>query len=143
MNEIADRLNAPPSRRDIAEHVPGRLAQPIGLAVAAAHEVDEALVGQIRHGEFPCARDDRVGLAPVFDRRVAPKRQVAGRRDKPAAAVAEEIMIGGRRDFGHGEDGFGHADIGLAIFVHRQQTHQRRRLGASEGDFIAVTDQHP
>src|SRR5271154_6236695 len=40
MHEIANGLHAAPSRRARAEHIPGGLAQSIGFAVAAAHEID-------------------------------------------------------------------------------------------------------
>ena len=53
MDEIADRLNACPARRRVAEEVPGRLGQAVGLAVAAAQEKNQRLVRQILYRVLP------------------------------------------------------------------------------------------
>ena len=47
MHEIADGLHTTPSRRERAEHIPSRLAQSVGFAIAAAHEIDEDSSGKL------------------------------------------------------------------------------------------------
>jgi CoA-transferase family III len=89
VHEVANRLHASPSWRRRSEHVPGRLTQPVGFAIAAAHEIDEALVGQVGDGNFLGVRNEGVELAVVFDRGVAPERQIAHRGDEPTTDVAE------------------------------------------------------
>ena len=79
---------------DVAEQVPGDLAQAVGFAVAAAHQVDERLVGQFRHRHFPRVGRHPVQLAAVLDGRIAPHGEVAGGRHEPAAPVAEHIAVG-------------------------------------------------
>jgi len=43
VHEVADRLNQRPALRHLAEFGPGKFRQSVGLAVAAAEEVDERL----------------------------------------------------------------------------------------------------
>lgn len=46
MDEIADCLNAGPTRRSLAEQFPGQVQQLVAVAEAACQEEDESLVGQ-------------------------------------------------------------------------------------------------
>ena len=94
MDEIAHRLHAPPAGRGFAEQIPSRLAQLVGLAIAAPHKKEQAVVGQVRDRDFPCGEVRRVDLAIVFDRGVAPNREVAGGRDQSAATIAKCVEIG-------------------------------------------------
>ena len=142
MHEIANSLHAAPSRRARAERIPGGLAQSIGFAVAAAHEIDEAFIGQVGGRNLPCVRNGRLGLTGILDRRVAPERQIAGRRYQPQTFIAERIAIGRRWNDGRGEDPFGDANCLGVIVMHRKQADQRRRPRAVQGDFVAVADQH-
>src|SRR5206468_10476354 len=43
MNEIADRLHPRPTRRRLLEQLPGDLRKPVGLAVAAAEQIDQRI----------------------------------------------------------------------------------------------------
>ena len=42
MHEIANRLHAPPAGGDLAEHIPCRLAELVGLAISASHQIKQA-----------------------------------------------------------------------------------------------------
>ena len=42
MHKVAHRLHAPPARRDLAEYIPGRLAQLVGLAITTSHQIKQA-----------------------------------------------------------------------------------------------------
>ena len=52
IDEIADRLHPRPARRRMAEMVPGDLAEFVGFDVAAADEIEQRVVRQIRHRDF-------------------------------------------------------------------------------------------
>jgi hypothetical protein len=56
-------------------------------------------------------------LPVIFDRGIAPNRQIARRRDKPPASVAEEIPIGRYGNIRSGEQRFGNANVGRAVLV--------------------------
>ena len=58
VDEVADRLHAAPARRrELAKSLPGGLGQPIGLAIAAAQQIDQDLSRQILHGVLAGPRD--------------------------------------------------------------------------------------
>lgn len=89
MDEIADRLDTSPSRRHATEHIPCRLAQFVGFAVSAAHEVNQTLVGQIGDRNFLGLESRGIDPAVVFDRCIAPDRQIALGRRQSTALIAE------------------------------------------------------
>ena len=96
---IADRLHAPPAGRRVAEHIPGRLAQLVSLAIAAAHQVEQAFVGQVGDRKFS---RPKVGHRSCrHPRRVRRPRSSGPRRARqPTADVAEQIVIGRHRNAG-------------------------------------------
>jgi hypothetical protein len=136
MDEIAHGLHTPPARRGISEQVPSRLAQLVGLAIAAAHEKQQAVVRQVRDGDFTRREVRRVDLPIVFDRRVASDGEITGRRDQSAASIAKRFEIGGGWDDRGREDLLGDGYVGLPIFAHRQQANERSRLRGIDRDFI-------
>ena len=117
MDEIANGLHAPPARRGGAEQIPGRLAKLVGLAISAPHQVEQAGIRQFRDGDFGRGKVRRVDLAVVFDRGVAPDREIAGRGDQSAATIAKCVEISGGRDDRGREDLLGDAYVGLSIFA--------------------------
>src|SRR5262249_42465803 len=52
VHEVADGLHAAPSWRYVLEQIPGDLTELVGLAVAASHQIHEAVVRQRRHRDF-------------------------------------------------------------------------------------------
>ena len=66
MHVIADGLHARVAWSRAAEELPGRLRQQIGLAIAAAQQEKESLLGQILHRILP-----RTGTAQHFVRQSA------------------------------------------------------------------------
>src|SRR5271166_1965239 len=93
VDEIADRLDPPPASRRIAEKVPGDLAQLVGFYVAAAHQIEQRLVRQIRDGNLRGGWQDGIGPVADFDDAVIRDGEVAGGRQEPPAAVAEHVRI--------------------------------------------------
>ncbi len=63
VDEVADRLNARPARRRLAEQIPRGLHQPVGLAVAAAQQEHQRVVRQVGDRMFFRAGVDGIGLA--------------------------------------------------------------------------------
>ena len=60
---VADRLDPRPARRRIAEQRPGGVREPVGVAVAAAQQEDEHVVGQVLDRVLLGVRHDGIGLA--------------------------------------------------------------------------------
>src|SRR5260221_11128610 len=54
MGVIANRLHAPPARRDAAKHRPGKVRQSFYVAVAAPQKMDQHVTGQL--GAFQLRR---------------------------------------------------------------------------------------
>src|ERR1700691_5440896 len=142
MDEIAHGLYAPPAGRDCPEQIPRRLAQLVSLAISAPHQKEQTGIGQLRDRHFTCGKVRWVDLAIVFDRGVAPDREITGWRDQSAASIAKGVEIGGRGNDWRREDLLGDAYVGLSIFAHRQQANECGRLRGIDRDFITVTDQH-
>src|SRR5580658_6007252 len=65
MDEIAHGLHTAPAGRRAAEQIPGRLAQLVGLTISAAHQVEQAGVGQLRDRNFASSKIRRIDLAVV------------------------------------------------------------------------------
>ena len=120
MHEIADGLHTAPSRCERAEHVPSRLAQSVGFAIAAAHEIDEAFIGQVGGSNLPRARNGDLRLTGILDRRVAPERQIASGRHQPPALIAKKITIARHWNDGRGENTFGDANRPGVIVMQGQ-----------------------
>ena len=81
VDEIADRLHARPARPRVTEKVPGDLAEPVGFDIAAADEVEQRVVRQIRNRDFSRIGDDEIGKAADFDDAGIGDREFAGRHE--------------------------------------------------------------
>ena len=75
VDEITDGLNPAPAGRRRAEEIPGDLAELIGLAIAAAEQIDEIAVGHAIERHFLRVLDHRIGLAIVLNNGIAVNRQ--------------------------------------------------------------------
>ncbi len=142
VDEIANRLDPRPARRRLLEQLPCDIGKPVGLAVAAAEQIDDGLRRQILDRMLRGRRHDHIGQTAVAHRAVGGKAHPAGRRDDPAAPVAEAVAIG--RD-GHGRTGgeiIGHDDIGGAREMRAQHRDQRRRLRKVVDHLVADANFH-
>jgi len=81
-----------------------------------------------------------IALTGIFDRGVAPERQIAGGRNQPPALIAKKVPIGRRWNDGRGENPFGDANRFGVIVMHREQADQGCWQGAIQGYFVAVAD---
>ena len=129
MDVVADGLDAARAGGRVAEQVPRDAGQPIGLAVSAAEQEDERLLGQIFHRVLMLGHGDRIGLA-----RVVQHAQSADSRSRPAGAtmrrapVAEAIAVGRHRDDRVRDHPVGNDDVVGAGVMDVQHQHHRRRL---------------
>jgi hypothetical protein len=65
VNEVADGLDATPAERRLPEQRPCDLGKPIGLAIAAAQQEHQGLVGQVFHSVLICLAGDHIRLVRV------------------------------------------------------------------------------
>jgi hypothetical protein len=125
MNEIADRLDPAPARHRVPEKVPRGLGKPIGLAVAAAQEKEQRLLGQVLDSVLLRRGDGRIGGATVPKHSARREADPAAGRHDPGAPIAETVAIA--RDGHHrvgaetvGKDDVGGAGIAGIVNVQRQ-----------------------
>ena len=143
MDEVADRLDPRPARRRLAEQLPGDVGQPIGLAIAAAEQKDQRLLGQIldRDAARPRARPHRAGRCRRTDA-VGRQPHAAGGRDDPAAPVAEAVAIGRDRHGGIGGQVIRHDDVGRPREMRAEHRDHRRCLRKVVDHLEADTNFH-
>jgi hypothetical protein len=128
VDEIADRLDPRPARRRFLEQLPGDFRKPVGLAIAAAEQIDQGVRGQILDRMLNCGSKHRIGQAAVAHDAVAGKAHAAGGRDHAAAPIAEHVAIGRDFDDRVGGEEVRHDDIGCAGEVCAQHHDHRCRL---------------
>jgi hypothetical protein len=78
----------------MSEQGPGGAAHVVGLAIAAAEQVAEALIGQLLDRRFGGKRIDLVGQVASLDNRVVEDPERPGWRDEAPANIAEQIAVG-------------------------------------------------
>jgi hypothetical protein len=139
---LADRHHSRPAGFGIAEQRPGEVGELIGFAVTARHQVDQHVVGQSFDRQLSGIFRDHIGQAGIAHQRMAAQRDAAGRRDQPAANIAEGVAIIVDGDIGIGDDGLGADDIAAARGMDRQHDHHRRRLRRGVGDLETDLDFH-
>ena len=142
VDEVADGLDAGPAGCRRPEQIPSRLAEPIRLAITAAEEVDEALVGQGGDGALFGVRKYGVVGAAVPYRRVTPEDELAGRRDEAAAEVAVKVVVGRGGHVRRRGGDFRPNEVLQAIGLNREHADDRGRLRALKRDFVSIAYQH-
>ena len=79
VNEVADGLNQRPALRHLAEFGPGEFRQSIGVAVAAAEEINQRLDRQSLKRALRRVRRHVVRIAAVLHKKIKRNRQPPGR----------------------------------------------------------------
>ena len=100
VDEIADRLHQPPTFTHLAESRPGDVRQAVGLAIAAAEQINQRVDGQRIERELRGEGRDGVRLAAVVNEEIGGERQPALRRADHMANIAEAVDIFGDRHEG-------------------------------------------
>src|SRR5271166_2696504 len=93
MDEIADRLDARPSRRRAFEEFPGHRGQAVGLAVTAAQEKDQRLGRQVLDRVLSGRRDNYIRQAGIMNDAISRQTHPAGGSDDAAAPIAERVAV--------------------------------------------------
>ena len=139
---VANRLHPRPTARSIAEHVPGNLAQPVGVAIPAGQQVQDGVIGQFGQRRLGQPRKDRVRQTLAADHAVTADRKAAHRRHKPSAHIAETVAVQPRRHPWRGHNLALGKDIIAPLVAHRQHRDHRCILRASDGDVVPNSHQH-
>ena len=96
----------------MAEELPGRLRQQIGLTIAAAQQEHEGFFGQILHGVLPGGGHNLIWLAAISDDAVGRQAEAARRREDAVAPVSEGVAVAGDRNGWLGGEAIGNDDVG-------------------------------
>ncbi len=94
MDEIADRLDARPSRRRPFEEFPGHVGQAVGLTVAATQEKGQCLGRQVLHCVLSGRRDNHIRQAGIMNDAIGRQAHPAGGSEDAAAPIAEQVAVG-------------------------------------------------
>jgi hypothetical protein len=135
-------VHASPAGLGVAELRPGEVAEAIGVAVAAAEQVEQRLLRQGLHGVLHRRRRDRVGLAGVAHDGAGAQRDQARRRDEARTPVAEGVAIGRGLNGGLDAKMIGRFEIRDTAVVNAQRQDHRRRLRAAIRELVADLDSH-
>ena len=139
---VGDGLHPLPAGRHRAEQIPRGLAQLIGLAIAAAEQEQERVVGQPLDGNLGSLRHHRLQQAAVGNGAVKTQGNFARRRQEPSALVAERVGVGRGGDSRHAAERRLGLHVGAALGVYIEQADDWCRLGDGDGDLVSVVDQH-
>ena len=144
---VADRLHLLPAALNAAEMRPGEIGELLRVAIAAAHQEQQRVIGQFRNRELPGAGRDLVGKAGIPDQEIIADFNQARWRDETRADIAKGIAIVARgnlvRRLATGQlNAVLAEEIALPRRMHAQHQHHRRWLLAMKGDVVPCPDDH-
>jgi len=142
MDEIDDGLHAAPARLYGAELIPRKLAEPIGFTIAAAEQVDENVVRQIRNRDLGETLVDEIGLARVANGPAARNLEISRRRDEAPADVSELVTIRRSRNLWRNDQWAFVYDVATSFIANIEQGNERRGLRDGDGNVEAIIDEH-
>ncbi len=93
MGIIANRLHALPARRHAAKQRPGKARKFLGVAVAAAQQIDQHVIRQIGDFQLLSGGCDLIRQAAIGDPKVVPNFDQTGGCNYSGAGVAEHIDV--------------------------------------------------
>ena len=114
----------------------------IGLAVAAAEQVVEHVVGQALHGRLAGKRVHLVRLSGILDDGIVENAEVSSRRDEAAAGVAIAVLVQAALDRRRSEDPGLPFDVGLTVLVDFEKRDDRGPLLTLDSNFVAEPNEH-
>jgi hypothetical protein len=91
MNVVADRLNPLPAAGDPAKHCPCLIRQLLRIAVSAAQQIRESLIGQVAHRPLFGLHVGFVRKSTIRDQEFVADFHESGRGDETRADVAERV----------------------------------------------------
>jgi len=93
VDEVADSPDALPSEWGRRKPSPGKIGEPVGIAVAAAEQEDQHLIRQVVNRMLKRAFRDNVRLPVVINLELRGNRRQPRRSDNATAGIAEDIGI--------------------------------------------------
>ena len=136
-------LHPPPPWWRAPKHFPRALRELVRLAVPAAEQVDEDIVGQFGDRHFGSRRHDRIRRARIEDDPVTAYRRLADGRHEPAADIAEAVDVSADGDAVRSDrKGILAADIAAAFGVHVEEANERRCLRHGNPQFVTEANEH-
>ena len=114
----------------------------IGLAVAAAEQVAEHVVGQFSTGVSRASGFTSSGSSGILDDGIVEDAEAPCRRDEAAAGVAVAVLVDGWSDRRRGEDARLPLDVGLPVLVDFEKRDDRGPLLAFDSNFVAEPNEH-
>lgn len=99
-DDVTDRLHATSTGWDHTKAVPRDLAETVLFTIAASHEVDEAIVGQLRDRKLTRVWQNPIQISVIPDCCVASYGLVASARNQQPAVADEQIVRGRYRQIG-------------------------------------------
>ena len=142
MREIADRLDARPAAKDVAEIGPGDVHHPVGLAVARAEQKTQGFGRQVRDFVLDGVGDIDIGRAGVGNRGVRGEAEPAGGGNEAGDPVAKTVAILVNRHRGVGDEMIRDQDVRGARIMDAQMREHGGRLRMRDDDFVAEADAH-
>jgi hypothetical protein len=142
VDKIADGLHARPTGWRVAESLPRHVPQALGIAIAAAEEIDEDLYGQVVDVVLARRRSDNVGKAGILDQELAVERDVALRCEQSQTPVSETIAVGFGRDIRSDLNRVARQKVRHSRRMDIEKKNERCRRRASQSDGETGSDSH-
>ena len=117
-----------PSRWARCRRGPGRLREPVGLAIATPQQVHKGVFGQVVHRVLLRRSFDPIGGPGIVDDRVGTEAHLTLGGDDPAAPVAETVAISFDGDGRVDHEVIGFQEVGYARVVDAQRQDHRSGL---------------
>ena len=142
MDEVADRLRAPPAARYRVELRPREIGEIVAVAIAARNQVQQHFVGKPGDRRQLGIGGDFVGQAGIVNPEAIVKSNEAGGNLDARDAIAIMIEIGAHGVRWVGIDDVGRAQVADARGMDVELQQHRRLRRALKSDVEARFDQH-
>jgi hypothetical protein len=142
VHKVANGLDQSPPFAHLAELRPGDVRQAIGLAIAAAKQIDKSVDGKRVEGRLRGERRDIVGLAAVLDDEIGGQGKPPLRSTDDVTDIAEAVVILRHRHEGMDRQPVLAEQISTPARMNAQREDHRRRLQTGIGYTVACTNFH-
>src|ERR1022692_1459691 len=140
IDEIADRLHARPAWHSVAKQIPRDSGQVLGIAVAAAQEIDQCFFRQRLHRVLLRIWHDRVGQPVIIDNGVGSYAHAPRRSNETGAQVSKTVAVQYQWYAGISEHVIRTNQISYPCVVDIQIQNHRSRFWTPIDQFVAKTN---
>ena len=140
VHKVTNRLHPGMAGGGLAEEFPGDIRQTVGVAIMAAQQIDQDVIGQFLDPALPGFGVDGLWLAGIGDHELGGDGDPAGGRHDSGAGIAEAVDIEARLHRGGEGDAVRADQVGQARGMGADHQQHGRGLGAVIGDLAAGTD---